>query len=76
MCIRDSNYLEQFETYKIPFTLMLARTHLVIESRPRQALRVVKTLHWDQLNPKQQQFTRKLVETAKQQIADGVLEID
>ena len=71
-----NNYLEQFETYKIPFTLMLARTHLVVESRPRQALRVVKTLHWDQLNPKQQQFTRKLVETAKQQIADGVLEID
>ena len=71
-----NTYLERFETYKIPFTLMLARTHLAIESRPRQALRVVKTLHWDQLNPKQQQFTRKLVETAKQQIADGVLEID
>lgn len=69
-------YLEQFETYKIPFTLMLARGRLVIESRPRQALRVVKNLDWEELNPKQQQFTRKLIESAKKKIAEGVLEVD
>ena len=55
---------------------MLARTHLIMESRPRKALRVVQTLDWNQLNPKQKQFTRKLIQLAKDEIKDGVLEVD
>ena len=69
-------YLERYETYRVSFSLMLARNHLVLESRPRMALRVVKQLEWNQLNPKQKQFTRKLIQSAKHQIADGVLEVD
>jgi len=69
-------YLEHYDTYRVPFSLMLARTHLVVQSRPRAALRVVKELDWGQLNPKQQQFTRRLIQSAKKQIAEGVLEVD
>lgn len=69
-------YLEHYDTYRVSFSLMLARTHLIVESRPREALRVVKKLEWSSLNPKQQQFTRRLIQSAKKQIADGVLEVD
>ena len=69
-------YLEHYDTYRVSFSLMLARTHLIMESRPRKALRVVQTLDWNQLNPKQKQFTRKLIQLAKDEIKDGVLEVD
>ena len=69
-------YLEHYDTYRVSFSLMLARTHLVVESRPREALRVVKKLDWHQLNPKQQQFTKKLIQSAKKMIAEGVMEVD
>lgn len=69
-------YLEHYDTYRVSFSLMLARTHLVVEARPREALRVVKGLDWAELNPKQQQFTRKLIQSAKQKIAEGVMEVD
>ena len=69
-------YLEHYDTYRIPFLLMLARTHLLVESRPRETLRVVKQLDWNQLNPKQQEFTRRLIHSAKSEIAQGVMEID
>ena len=69
-------YLEHYETYRVAFSLMLARTHLLVESRPRAALRVMKQLDWEELTPKQKQFSKKLIQLAKKQIADGVLEVD
>lgn len=70
------SYLENYETRKIPFTLMLARIHVLMQDRPRQGIKVLKTLDWESLNPKQKEFVRKLLERAKQMIADGVLEVN
>ena len=70
------SYLEHYQTHKVPFTLMLARTHILIQHRPRQGLKILKQLSWGDLNPKQQEFVRKLIDRAKIMIADGVLEVD
>lgn len=70
------SYLEHYQTHKVPFTLMLARTHILIQHRPRQGLKILKQLSWGDLNPKQQEFVRKLIDRAKIMVADGVLEVD
>ncbi len=69
-------YLKHYDTYRVPFMLMLARTHLLVQSRPREALRVVKQLDWNHLNPKQQEFTRRLIHSAKNEIQQGIMEVD
>ena len=70
------DYLKNYERYKAPFTLMLARTYVLKQGRPRQGMRVLKSLEWDELSAKQKKFVRKLIERAKQMIAGGVLEVD
>ena len=70
------DYLTHYDRYRIPFTLMLARVHILIQDRPRHGVKVLKTLDWGQLNPQQKNFVRKLLERAKQMIVDGVLEVD
>lgn len=69
-------YLEDYNRYRIPFTLMLARAQIISLHRPRQGLITLKTLTWGDLKPNQQAFVRKLIEKAKVMIADGVLEVD
>ena len=70
------SYLENYDRYKIPFTLMLARVHVLLQDRPRQGLRVLKTLEWSKLNPKQKEFVKRLIERAQKMVNDGVLEVD
>jgi len=69
-------YLEHYQTYKIPFSLMLARANVLTQDRPRAGLKVLKTLSWNDLNPKQKDFVEKLIKKAKQKIAAGVLEVE
>jgi hypothetical protein len=69
-------YLEHYDRYKIPFTLMLARIHILLQDRPRQGIKVLKTLDWDTLNSKQKDFVKRILEKARIMIADGVLEVD
>ncbi len=69
-------YLEHYDRHRIPFTLMLARIHVLMQDRPRQGVKVLKTLTWEDLNRKQKDFVRRLLDRAKQMIADGVLEVD
>ncbi len=70
------DYLKHYSQYKTPFTLMLARSHILVQDRPRQGLVVLKTLQWKSLNAKQQEFVKQLLQRAKEMIADGVLEVD
>lgn len=71
-----THYLEHYDRHFIPFTLMLARIHVLVQDRPRQGIKVLKTLKWEALNPKQKDFVRRLLDRAKQMIADGVLEVN
>jgi membrane associated rhomboid family serine protease len=71
-----SSYLQNYEHYRIPFTLMLARIHVLVQDRPRHGIKLLKTLTWSDLNSQQKEFVRKLLERSKQMIADGVLEVD
>ena len=71
-----NSYLEHYDRHKTPFTLMLARIHVLMQDRPRQGIKVLSTLTWEDLNPKQKDFVRRLMDRAKQMIADGVLEVD
>ncbi|MFK7769564.1 MAG: rhomboid family intramembrane serine protease [Mariniblastus sp.] len=70
-----NDYLKHYRQFKVPFTLMLARTHVLLQDRPRQGLVVLKTLDWDGLTDKQKQFVRQLIQKSKEMIADGVLEV-
>ncbi|MFT7634243.1 MAG: membrane associated rhomboid family serine protease [Mariniblastus sp.] len=70
------SYLEHYDRFRAPFTLMLARVHVLIQDRPRQGIKVLKTLEWSDLNPKQKEFVRQLLDRAKKMIADGVLEVN
>ncbi|MDG1875170.1 MAG: rhomboid family intramembrane serine protease [Mariniblastus sp.] len=69
-------YLEHYDSHKIPFTLMLARTHILVQDRPRLGLKRLKQLNWKDLTSQQQDFVRNLIERAKAMIADGILEVD
>lgn len=69
-------YLEHYTRLKIPLTLMLARVLVLMDARPKQGLKALKTLDWRELDATQKSFSRKLVERAQKMIADGVLEVD
>jgi membrane associated rhomboid family serine protease len=71
-----TSYLEHYDRHRIPFTLMLARIHVLMQDRPRQGIKVLKTLTWEDLNLKQKDFVRRLLDRAKHMIADGVLEVN
>ncbi len=70
------DYLQHYSQYKIPFTLMLARVYVLLQDRPRLGIKTLQTLEWKELNKSQQGFVRKLLDRAKQMIADGVLEVN
>ena len=68
------SYLEVYDRYQISFTLMLARTLVVSQERPRKSLKVLQTLPWDQLSAEQLQFAQRVGKRAKEMIASGILE--
>lgn len=70
------SYLEHYDRRQVAFTLMLARIHVLMQDRPRQGIRILKTLTWDELNPKQKDFVKRLMDRAKKMVVDGVLEVD
>ncbi|MEM7455162.1 MAG: rhomboid family intramembrane serine protease [Planctomycetota bacterium] len=69
-------YLQNYETLKVPVTLNLARFYIVEQERPRKGIGFLKGIKASALDQRQAKTFNALAKHAKRLIADGVIELD
>ncbi len=73
VCPLIESYLASFTTHRVSMQATMTKCMLALE-RPRAAIGVLKTIDQATLSPAQRETFKKLVQTAQQQIAEGVVE--
>lgn len=68
-------YLEHYERLRVPVTMKLVRLILTTEQAPRRAMRLLLELDSSSFSKNETRVFRTLVKAAKQQISEGVIEL-
>ena len=70
------HYLQNYQRLQVPVTLRVAKYRIETEERPRRALKLLQTIQEAKMEKSQIAIFNRLAKAARQQIADGVIELD